>query len=69
MVRKTSLMLIATGCLIAAAVALSPGAHKPAAVQSAGHGYHYQTPTPRNANRHILDDCFSQPVECGLVVW
>jgi hypothetical protein len=69
MIRKSSLILIATGCTIAAAIALSPVAHKPAAVKSAvtGYGYHYQT--PRHVNRHALDNCFSQPVECGLVVW
>ncbi|MFZ5691421.1 MAG: hypothetical protein ACOY5F_09205 [Pseudomonadota bacterium] len=69
MIRKTSFMLIVSGCAIAAAIALSSGAHKPDAVQSAGYAYHYQTPTPRTVNRHILDDCFSRPVECGLVVW
>jgi hypothetical protein len=69
MIRKMSLIVITMGSLIAAAIALSPGAQKPAAIQSAGHGYHYQTPAPRSVNRHILDDCFSQPVECGLVVW
>jgi hypothetical protein len=71
MIRKSTLVLIATGSLIAAAIAFSPGTHKPAAVKSAGtgYGYHYQTPTPRNLNRHVLDNCFSQPVECGLVVW
>ncbi|MGV3635799.1 MAG: hypothetical protein ACO1NY_15735 [Pseudorhodoplanes sp.] len=71
MIRKMSLILIATGSLIAAAIALSPETHDPAAAKRAGasHGYHYQTPMPRHVSRHILDDCFSQPVECGLVVW
>jgi hypothetical protein len=70
MIRKTSLTLIATGCLIAAALALAPGAPlKLAAVTGAetNHRHHYHM--PRHVNRHALDGCLSEPVECGLVVW
>lgn len=71
MVRRTSLTLIATGCLIAAAIALVPHAHRTAAVtgadRSTAYPHHYSA--PRHGNRHSLDGCFSEPVQCGLVVW
>lgn len=67
MKRKILLALVAAGSLIAAAAAVAPSAHDPAAVMRAGTGYGY--PMPRHVNRHFHDGCLSEPVGCGLVVW
>ncbi len=67
MIRGTLLTLIAAGSLIAAAVALSPISQAPRAMLKADSGYGYHA--IRHVNRHGLDGCLSEPVECGLVVW
>jgi hypothetical protein len=69
MIRKSVLKLVVASGLIAAAVALAPSAPKlPGAARTdTSHSNHYQG--PRHVNRHTLDGCFSEPVECGLVVW
>lgn len=67
MTRKMLLIPLAAGSLIVAAAALAFSAHPPAPMPKvdASYGFH----SSRHVNRHILDGCFSEPVECGLVVW
>lgn len=71
MIRKSVLKLAVASGLIAAAIALAPSAPRPpgATRSDTGHSYHYHYHAPRHVNRHTLDGCLSEPVECGLVVW
>ncbi len=67
MLYRTSITLIAAVCLIAAAAALVPGSQAPTAVpkDDIAYGSH----EPRYIKGKLLQSCFDEPVECGLVVW
>lgn len=67
MIRKSSVVVVAAAGVIAAAAAFALNSHAPAPMPKVDTGYGYHT--TRHVNRHVLDGCFSEPVECGLVVW
>lgn len=65
MKRKTTFSLIAAGTLIVAATALGSAPQKPELDPDTGYGqlsYAY-------VKGNVLDRCYPDPVECGLVVW
>ena len=66
MIRKTSIALaVAAG--LSAAIAMAPGPHSPESQSEVGTGRGDFAPAYIKGN--VLDRCFADPVECGLVVW
>jgi hypothetical protein len=63
MKRKATFALIAAGTLIVAAAALGSGPQKPELDPDTGHGVHAYV------KGNVLDRCYLDPTECGLVVW
>lgn len=69
MVRKTFLTLVAAGCLVVAAAALVPGRHAPDGAPKDEIAYGIHTHKPRYIKGRLMEGCFEEPAECGLVVW
>lgn len=66
MIRKSSIALaVAAG--LSAAIAMAPGPRGPASQWETGAGRGDFSPGYIKGN--VLDRCFADPVECGLVVW
>lgn len=68
MLSRTLVTLIAAGCLVAVAAALVPG--RPAPPDGiAGNEVAYSAHKPRYLKGRLMEGCFEEPGECGLVVW
>jgi hypothetical protein len=67
MFSKTLPILLTAGCLIVAAATLAPSRNSPTAApkDDIGYGSH----KPRYVKGKLLEGCFQEPAECGLVVW
>jgi hypothetical protein len=68
MLSRTLVTLIAVVCLIAAATALVPVRHMPTTAVSK-HDIAYGAHKPRYIKGRLMEGCFEEPAECGLVVW
>lgn len=68
MLSRTLVALIAAACLIVAATAFVPVRHSPTAAVSK-HDVAYGTHKPRYMKGKLMEGCFEEPAECGLVVW
>jgi len=68
MLSRTLVTLIVAGCLIAAATALVPVRHTPTNSVSK-HDVAYGVHKPRYMKGKLMEGCFEEPAECGLVVW
>jgi len=69
MLSRTLVALIVAACLIAAATALGPVRHSPTVAISKHDVAHATTTKPRYMKGKLMEGCFEEPAECGLVVW
>ncbi len=68
MLSRTLLTLMAAVCLIAGAAAIVPGRQTPPAAVPKDE-IAYGTHKPRYVKGKLMEGCFEEPAECGLVVW